>query len=292
MRIRKPMVTVGALAALTLSLVAPSAHAVAPAADAGLKPSGSALLHVGGDDQTAYAKKVKGKTYTVKAPADAEVAWVGVVEGKGDRSGSYTPQQLVKAWTVLGHRKGSGVQSTITWFPKGSDMMSFRSAKVSDPRINSKGELVFTATINDVMANDLPVTLPRFGINISRAGQQSRGYPIDWNREITSDFSVHGSTGGDGSGSTIFASKATGAWVDCATSPRISASGKSPVLFYLKTAFTCGAYSVATQDTYVVWAPSSYQWSMLPCWNVTWSGGSSKQCATLPMVWGSGGSKA
>lgn len=284
--------TIGAVGAVVLAMGSPVAQAVAPVADTGLKPSGSALLHVGGDDQTGYAKKVRGKTYTVKAPADAEVDWVGVVEGQGDRSGSYTPQQLVKAWTVLGHRKGSGVQSTITWFPKGSELMSFRSAKVSDPRINSKGELVFTATINDVMATDLPVTLPRFGINISRAGQQPRGYPIDWTREITSDFSVHGSTGGDGSGSTIFASKPTDAWVDCGTSPRISASGKNPVLFYLKTAFTCGAYSVATQDTYVVWAPTSYQWSMLPCWNVTWAGGSSKQCAALPMVWGSGGSKS
>ena len=292
MRARMFTTIIGTLGAAVLAVGSPLAQAVAPAADAGLKPSGSALLHVGGDDQTAYAKKVKGKTYTVKAPADAEVAWVGVVEGKGDRSGSYTPQQLVKAWTVLGHRKGSGVQSTITWFPKGSDMMSFRSAKVSDPRINAKGELVFTATINDVMATDLPVTLPRFGINIARAGQQPRGYPIDWTREITSDFSVHGSTGGDGSGSTIFASKSTGAWVDCSTSPRISASGKNPVLFYLKTPFTCGAYSVVPQDTYVVWAPSSYQWSMLPCWNVTWSGGSSKQCAPVPMVWGSGGSKS
>lgn len=291
MRGRMFTTIIGTLGAAVLAVGSPLAQAVAPAADAGLKPSGSALLHVGGDDQTAYAKKVKGKTFKVMAPADAGVAWVGLVDGKGDRSGSYTPQQLVKAWTVLGHRQGSGVQSTITWFPKGSDIMSFRSAKVSDPRINAQGELVFTATINDVMASDLPVALPRFGINISRAGQQSRGYPIDWNREITSDFSVHGSAGGDGSGSTIFASKATGAWVDCASSPRISASGKSPVLFYLKTAFTCGAYSVATQDTYVVWAPSSYQWSMLPCWNITWPGGSSKQCATLPMVWGSGGSK-
>lgn len=273
-----------ALASLPLS---------AGAAGSTLKPAGAAFVHVGGEGQTAYSVKVKSSTYKIKAPADAVIDWVGVVKGKGDRSGTYTPKQLAKAWTALGHRKGAGVQSTITWFAAGSETMSFRSAKVSDPRVNTKGELVFTAQLNDGRTTPLPGVLPEFGINISRAESSSRAYPTYWSTQtITSDFGYQASAGGDASGSVSWQSNTGSGWTTCPGST-ISASGKSNATFKLAAQVTCNGYTLYTDKTLVSYSlvdGDNNDWTMLPCWHATW-GTSSKSIACAPMLfeWATGG---
>ncbi len=277
---------------VTVALACPPISA--GAAGSALKPAGAAFVHVGGEGQTAYSVKVKSSTYKIKAPANAAVDWVGVVKGKGDRSGTYQPKELVKAWTSLGHRKGAGVQSTITWYAAGSKTMSFRSVKVSHPRINGKGELVFTATLNDGLPQALPPALPKFGINISRAQSQARGYPYYWPTvAITSSFGYQGSTGGDASGSVVFQSNDGSGWKNCAGGA-ISASGKSNANFKLAADFSCGGYNVWTGKTLVgynlPYYPTSTRWTMLPCWDVTWGTSSnSRACAPTPFDWSSGG---
>lgn len=194
-----------ATAIVGVAVILGTGHASAWGASPSVKPAGAAFVHVGGEGQTAHSVKVKATTYKIKAPADVVIDWVGLVEGSGDRSGSYTPKQLAKAWTALGHRKSAGVQSTITWFAAGSETMSFRSAMVSNPRVNGKGELIFTAKLNDGRTTPLPGVLPEFGINISRAAGQSRGYPVTWGlTTITSDFGYTGSAVGNASGKVAF----------------------------------------------------------------------------------------
>ncbi len=276
---------------VTVALGAPALSA--GAADSTLKPAGSAFVHVGGEGQTAYSVKVKSSTYKIKAPADAVIDWVGVVKGKGDRSGTYTPKQLAKAWTALGHRNSAGVQSTITWFAAGSETMSFRSAKVSHPRVNGKGELVFTATLNGASTSGLPKVLPEFGINVSRASSQPRGYPYYWPTvAITSSFGYEGSAGGDRSGSVVFQSNDGSGWKDCDGS-RISASGKtSPAFFRLGIDIECSGYTVSFRTsvdyTYRENNKDSVT-TMLPCWEIWWPYGYSEACAPAPFEWRSGG---
>ena len=265
----------------------------AGAADSTLKPSGAAFVHVGGEGQTAYTVKIKASTFKIKAPADAVIDWVGVVKGKGDRSGVYTPRQLAKAWTALGHRKGAGVQSTITWFAAGSETMSFRSAKVSDPRVNAKGELVFTAQLNDGRTTPLPGVLPEFGINIARAEPQSRGYPINWGlTTITSDFGYTGSALGDASGKVGLQNLSGSVWADCAGTT-LTPSGASNITLKIPAQVVCGAYTVYTDKTLVTYSlptGDNNDWVMLPCWHITWGSNSkSIACSWYPMEWSQGG---
>ena len=275
--------------AAVLAAVSSSAWGASPA----VKPAGAAFVHVGGEGQTAHSVKVKATTYKIKAPADAVIDWVGVVEGKGDRSGNYTPKQLAKAWTALGHRTSAGVQSTITWFAAGSETMSFRSAMVSNPRVNSKGELVFTAKLNDGRAAPLPSVLPEFGINISRAQPQQRNYPVNWSvTTITSDFGYTGAALADASGKVAFQDNPGSGWTDCAGAT-LTPSGASNITLKIPAQVVCGAYTLYTDKTLVNYSlptGDNNDWEMLPCWHITW-GSSSKStaCSWFVMEWGKGG---
>lgn len=286
-----------------LCLVAPVV-VLAPgvAAAKSLKPSGAALVHVGGDGQTAYAREKSSRTFIVKAPTDAVVDWVGVVKGKGDRSGSYTPTQLVKAWKALGHRSGVGVQSTITWFPKAGGDMNFRSAKVSDPRINRSGELVFTARLNDEVQGGLPSMLPDFGINIARAERQDRDdYPAYFGTTwITAGFGYQVWAAGDFSGgvqyqylSPIPSTPPKGTpGVNCtSSSAAISVGGNKNENVPVPAWFECNSYvmNYGPSVSYVHYAldnPIDHT-TVLPCWWLTWANGkfSSQMCASSPVRW-------
>lgn len=282
-----------AAAILGSSVTLASLPLSAGAASSTLKPAGAAFVHVGGEGQTAYSVKVKSSTYKIKAPADVAIDWVGAVTGKGERSGTYTPKQLAKAWTALGHRPRAGVQSTITWYAAGSETMSFRSAKVSHPRVNGKGELVFTATLNGASTSGLPSVLPEFGINISRAESSSRAYPIYWSVEtITSGFGYQASTGGDASGSVTWQSNSGSGWATC-PGTTISASGTSDATFKLAAQVTCNGYTLYTDKTLVSYSlvdGANNDWTMLPCWHATW-GTSSKSiaCSPVEFEWTKGG---
>lgn len=296
--------------AACLTLGAPLlAFSPSAAVAATLKPSGPALVHVGGDGQTAFAKKRDRHLFTIKAPADAVVDWVGLVEGKGDRSGTYTPSQLVKAWKALGHRAGVGVQSTITWFPEGSSDMSFRSVRVSDPRINSNGELVITARVNDAAHSGLPRALPDFGINISRADKSVR-YPTVWNGvAITTGLGFQVSVGGDQSGSVTYQYSQSYKPGDppptttvpflqkpanCTSSAlTVSFSGSKNYTYQFPQNngnFICNGYTIrGTPATHVVYTVIgmgiTVNASVLPCWDVTWNGGASAMCSPVPFSW-------
>lgn len=293
MKMSRARGVVAAAAILGSTVALASLPLSAGAAGSTLKPAGAAFVHVGGEGQTAYSVKVKSSTYKIKAPADAVIDWVGVVKGKGDRSGTYTPKQLAKAWTALGHRNSAGVQSTITWFAAGGETMSFRSAKVSDPRVNTKGELVFTAQLNDGRTTPLPGVLPEFGINISRAGSQSRGYPINWGlTTITSDFGYKGSALGDASGKVVLQNLSGSAWGDCAGTT-LTPSGASNITLKIPAQVVCGAYTVYTDKTLVNYSlptGDNNDWEMLPCWHITWGSNSkSIACSWYPMEWAQGG---
>lgn len=298
--------------AVCLTLGAPLLAFAPPAAVAAtLRPSGPALLHVGGDGQTAFAKKKDRRHFTVKAPADAVIDWVGLVEGKGDRSGTYTPSQLVKAWKALGHRAGVGVQSTITWFPKDGGDMEFRSVRVSDPRINNNGELVFKARVNDVAHSGLPRTLPDFGINISRADKSVRvDYPIVWNGvAITTGLGFQVSVGGDQSGSVTYQYSQSYKPSDppptttrpvlqepanCTSSAlTVSFSGSKNNTYQfpqINGNFSCNGYTIlGTQATYVTYTVMgigvAQTGSVFPCWDITWNGGASAMCSPMLFSW-------
>ena len=305
--------------AICLTLGAPLLAFAPPAAVAAtLRPSGPALLHVGGDGQTAIATKQDRRLFTVRVPADAVIDWVGLVEGKGDRSGTYTPSQLVKAWKALGHRAGVGVQSTITWFPKAGGDMDFRSVMVSDPRINSNGELVFTARVNEAARSGLPRTLPDFGINIARAAPSMR-YPIVWDANaITTGLGYNVSVGGNQSGSVTYEysssykpgdppppSESVNSYLikDPVNCPQSGAnvSFKNGQTGQVQTiplpsnqaAFTCNNYTVnLTPATYVKYSVVARgviaNASVLVCWDVQWSGGFSTACSPILYTWSYG----
>ena len=302
---RSALTSLAACLALGAPLLAFSPSAAVAATP---KPSGPALVHVGGDGQTAFAKKRDRRLFTIKAPADAVVDWVGLVEGKGDRSGTYTPLQLVKAWKALGHGAGVGVQSTITWFPEGASDMSFRSVRVSDPRITRNGELVFTARVNDAAHSGLPRTLPDFGINIARAVPSSR-YPIVYDANvITTGLGYNVSVGGNQSGSVTYEYSRAYKPGDPtpATSPPVLqqpanctqqqgtmsfSGGQSQTYPFPRSPFVCNGYTVNSSPaayvryTIVSGGKGTANASVLPCWDVQWSGGFSAMCSPRTYSW-------
>lgn len=189
-----------------------TAQSVAPAADLNVRvsgsPSGQALVRI--DGGTAYTRKTGKHSYKLLLPEGAKVSWMGEVNGKGLRVGSFSHKGLVKGWQRLGHRSGVGAMSTLAWGEESS------LALVSDPRINADGALVFKASTRQ----PLPKTLPSFSLNINRAVKTPR-YPVYFDPfNFSSTARAQASAGGDWSASVAFQQLSSDGktWVNCVSS--------------------------------------------------------------------------
>lgn len=160
MRIPRALVATTVLSS-SAALVAALALA-APAQAAELKPSGSALIRIDGD--RAIAKKASDGRYFIVMPAGAEAGWIGPAAGvEGISSGRFGARTLVSSWAGLGHRGKTGVLTTLTWMTASGKKSTL--ARVSDPRMNADGRLVFTAR----SPRPLPRVMEDFSVNISGA---------------------------------------------------------------------------------------------------------------------------
>lgn len=160
MRIPRPLVSTTVLAgsaALATALVI-----AAPAQADELAPSGSALIRIDGD--RAIAKKASDGRYFIVMPAGVDASWIGAAQGvEGVSSGRFSARTLVSSWAGLGHRGKIGVLTTLAWeTPVGRELAQ---ARISQPRLNTDGRLVFTARTSE----PLPRVLPDFSVNISGA---------------------------------------------------------------------------------------------------------------------------
>ena len=148
-----------AVGAVVLGLLAPGAVSAAPKAE---KPSGEALVHI--DGGTAYAKKKTKGEYRIVVPDGAQIDWMGEVEGKGTRVGTFTPKALIAGWARMGHRDGSKAATTVTWKNPGDEVETFLQVYLAKPRINSDGQMTFLAST--LAKAPLPQKLDNFSINV------------------------------------------------------------------------------------------------------------------------------
>lgn len=158
-------VTAGTLLATALAFAV-------PAQATELKPRGSALVAVSGG--TATAKTLGSHRYTLIFPQGADIAWFGEAKGKGGnpKVGGFTPKQLAKGWTALGHRPGVGVAASLEWRVDGDSTSIVVLA--SDPKVREDGSLklrVFTK-------ESLPASLPDYLLTVTHAVKSPRGFPV------------------------------------------------------------------------------------------------------------------
>lgn len=214
--------TLVALSVLALGMSTAVAHAapapMASPADVSKlvdgPPSGKALVRI--DGGTAYTKKMGKHAYKLLLPTGAGIKWMGEVSGKGLRAGTFSHNGIVKGWARLGHRVGVGVTATVTWKDQA------RLVSVSDPRINGKGQLVFTARAG----MGLPEKLPKFSLNITRAAKTPR-YSVYFDAvSLSNDVQVQASAGGDFSSSVAFQQQTASGWTNCVSSDN---SGEHPI---------------------------------------------------------------
>lgn len=166
--------------AVTAATVAASVVLTAPSATASeaaqLAPSGSALIRL--DGERAVAKQASDGRYFIVMPAGAEAGWIGPAAGvEGVSSGRFGARTLVASWADLGHRGKTGVLTTLTWTTSNGKESAL--ARVSDPRMNADGRLVFTAR----SPKPLPRVMQDFSVNISGAPEvqattRSTTYPF------------------------------------------------------------------------------------------------------------------
>ena len=147
-----------------------------PAQAAEIVPSGSALIRL--DGERAVAKQASDGRYFIVMPAGAEAGWIGPAAGvEGVSSGRFGARTLVASWADLGHRGKTGVLTTLTWTTSNGKESAL--ARVSDPRMNADGRLVFTAR----SPKALPRVMQDFSVNISGAPEvrtttRSTTYPF------------------------------------------------------------------------------------------------------------------
>lgn len=181
MNVRPGLVALAASAftasALAVGVLAPGAvSATPPAAKASAeKPSGKAMINIQGG--TAYAKKKTKGVYRVVLPQGAEINWMGSVEGKGTRVGTFRPKAFVAGWTRMGHRDGSFASTTLTWKAPGAEVDTYQQVTVDAPRINADGQITFVVTTIGKVA--LPAKMQDFSLNIGIASNPApRSYTV------------------------------------------------------------------------------------------------------------------
>lgn len=154
---------------LALGLLAPVAASGAPtvdvpAASAGVKPDGEALIYIAGG--VARAEKTGRLRYRIVIPAGAEINWLGMRGGEG-RVGTFTSKALVAAWSGMGYRDGKKAVATLSWGASGEKRRANHVlAVLRAPRLTKDGSLVFQAR---TIVEELPRTLKYLDVNVSRA---------------------------------------------------------------------------------------------------------------------------
>lgn len=164
--------TAVALIATTLGMSLGTSLGVANAADAPVEqPVGNVVIRV--DGGTAQAVDAGTNRFRVVLPKAASIKWLGATATRDAAIGDFTTGRLVQAWQNIGHRRTAGVISTLTWRANG-ETTQWASAKVSNPRLNARGQLVLTVRSTTA----LPPKMPRYSINITRAAQTTRSFPV------------------------------------------------------------------------------------------------------------------
>lgn len=252
----------------------------------------NAFLRV--DGGTAYATQTGEHRYTVRLPKGTGVRWLGEARGKSNQFGTMSPSRLADSWQRLGHRPGVGVQSSITWRAKGTDYTSFADARVSDPRINGKGDLVFTAR---TPRGSLPTVLPDFSFNIAPAERSARKYAIDWGAwQVTGGliaFNVQATADTTGTLTWLY-NNGPNKWPPCYGVPVLNFGGTTPGNVGYN-GFTCNGVTIVSASTnFVAWSPmtsaSGSRSSALPCYTLKLSSTSSlPACSTQAFTWQAGG---
>lgn len=165
--------TTVALIATTLGMSLGASTGVANAAETPAdRPVGNVVIRV--DGGTARIVEAGTNRYRMIVPKRASIQWMGATATRDVAIGDFTTGRLVQAWQNIGHRRTAGVVSTLTWRANG-EMTQWASARVANPRLNSRGQLVFTVRTTTA----LPQKMPRYTVNISRAAQTTRSFPVD-----------------------------------------------------------------------------------------------------------------
>lgn len=258
------------VAPLASQAVAPAPTSAAPvsAVSASVVPT-RAFVRV--DGGTAYAKKISKHRYTVRAPKGAKVGWMGEADGK-PKIGSFTPERLTNLWPRLGYRADIGAQSVITWRLPGDDVMSYVDAQVSNPRINNRGELIFTAR-----AMTLPKALPEFSINMNPVDATSRGYGLAWpiSQVVSNSFGFSVTATADHAAQVVFQYYDTKSkrWVLCPPTNTVSISGEVATSVTYGGVNCNGVRIQSSVNTPISLQPvvsngSTIGWSLLVCGSV------------------------
>jgi len=236
----------GALAAGLL--IASPAHAL-PAGDAhdSSTPAGKALVHV--DGGRAHATKTGRHEYRLVLSRKASITWLGETASGRVGIGTFSARGLVAGWTRLGHV--TKPWATITWRERGSDRPTFTLARVSAPRVNRDGRLVFVAHSD----RRLPQTLREGTVSIRRAAYQPRSYPLEFSRlTVTSDVGMHLTATSDTSATLNFDQYDDTGWGACTAPAAIAMSSPAPVQY---AQGTCGDVTYEPTDSdgnpQVVW---------------------------------------
>jgi len=164
--------TTAALIATTLGMSLGTSSGVANAAEASAeRPVGNVVIRVNGF--TARAVEAGTNRFRMILPKRSSIQWLGATATRDVAIGDISAGRLAQAWQSFGHRRTAGVVSTLTWRANGQ-MTQWASARVSNPRLNSRGQLVFTVRSTTA----LPAKMPRYTVNISRAAQTTRSFPV------------------------------------------------------------------------------------------------------------------
>ncbi len=219
-------------AAVAAGLLASSpAHAL-PAGNAPTSgtPAGKALVHVAGGH--ASATKTSRHEYRIVLSRKASISWLGETASGRVGIGTFSARGLVAGWARLGHV--TKPWATITWRERGAERPTFTLARVSAPRVNRDGRLVFVAH----SAKRLPDTLRKATVNIRRAAYQPRSYPLEFSRlTVTSDVGMHLTATSDTSATLNFDQYDDTGWGACTAPAAIAMSSPAPVQY---TQGTCG----------------------------------------------------
>lgn len=164
--------TTAALIAATLGISLGTTVGVANAVDPAVeRPVGSVVIRV--DGGTARAVEAGTNRFRMILPKRASIKWLGATATRDVAIGEFTSGRLAQAWQSIGHRRTAGVISTLTWRAN-AETTQWASARVSNPRLNARGQLVLTVRSTTA----LPPMMPRYTVNISRAAQTTRSFPV------------------------------------------------------------------------------------------------------------------
>lgn len=228
---------VGVACSLALgALVAPAmASARPPETSAAVtKASGDAIVRIAMGN--ASAREQSQGRYRIVVPQGATLRWMGEVQSKGTRIGSFSPRALVGGWARLGHSDDRQASATLTWREKGAPTPTFRVATLESPRLTGDGRLAFTAKVEGA----LPRTMTGFTININRPGSAPRVPGGGASIAITQTVSVQAVLTSKESGYVAWSSRGGNA-SSCAQTLAFDGEGQHP----LEVDIPCGGLVIS-----------------------------------------------